>query len=172
MVDYVKAVRERQEISLQDRLAEYESSILLMSHSGDVPSMDGFNVGKVRTFADLFALASPAIAIMDNEALDLARAIGVQPTVVGLNVLLLVEVPGQEQDAYITSELSQLRRVNFVQMLNDLADMRLREEHMTEQERALSKTKEQESRLKRKDGTVRRSHYLEQRSEDDVVDAV
>lgn len=158
MVDYVKDVRERQELSLQERLGQYNDSILILAHNGDIPEFTGFNTAKVETFADLLVIPSPAVAIIGDSGLDLAKAIGAYPEVVGRNLLLLTDVPGQDNPVLVTSELSMLRKVDYVRMLNDIADMKLREEHMSEQEKQLSKAKAEESRLRRKDGSIRHNY--------------
>jgi hypothetical protein len=154
-MDYITDMSKNQRLELQNRLAQYETSILLLSHNGDVPTITGFNVVRVSTMMDLIKVELPAVAVLGDEAQDLAYIIGARPLAIGANVIRIVDVPGQVPSVLVNAELGALHEVSMVRVLNDIADEALVKANMTETELAQSATKRQEAQRQRSDGTVR-----------------
>jgi hypothetical protein len=154
-MDYISDMSKNQRLELQNRLAQYETSILLMSHNGDVPTIAGFNVVRITTMMDLVKVGLPAVAVLGDDAQDLAYVIGARPLAIGANVIRIVDVPGQQPSILVNAELGALHEVSMVRVLNDIADEALVKANMTEAELAHSATKRQESQRQRSDGSVR-----------------
>lgn len=154
-MDFITDMGKNQRLELQNRLAQYETSILVMSHNGDVPAIVGFNVLRVTTMLDLVKVQLPAVAVLGDDAQDLAFLIGARPLAIGANVIRVVDVPGQLPSVLVDAELGALHEVSMVRVLNDIADEELVRANMTAAELQHSATKRQEAQRQRKDGTVR-----------------
>lgn len=154
-MDYIMDLARDQRAELQARLAQYETSILIMSHNGNVPSIAGFNVARVTTVIDIVKLELPAVAVLGDDAADLAYIIGARPTAIGLNIFRVVDVPDQDPSAIVNAEIGALAEISMVRVLNDLADDELVRRNMTQTELEHSETKKQEAQRFRKDGTVK-----------------
>lgn len=154
-MDYISDMSKNQRLELQNRLAQYETSILLLSHNGDVPTIAGFNVVRVTTMMDLVKVQLPAVAVLGDDAQDLAFLIGSRPLAIGANVIKVVDVTGQTPSILVNAELGALHEVSMVRVLNDIADEALVKANMTAAELQHSDTKRQEAQRQRNDGTVR-----------------
>lgn len=154
-MDYILDMSRNQRLELQNRLAQYETSILLLSHNGDVPVVTGFNTVRVTTMLDLVKIPLPGIAVLGDDAQDLAFIIGARPLAIGANIIQVVDIPGQIPSALVNAELGSLHEVSMVRVLNDIADEELVKANMTKGELELSATKKQESQRFRADGSVK-----------------
>lgn len=154
-MDFITDMSKNQRLELQNRLAQYETSLMVMSHNGDVPVITGFNVMRVTTMLDALTVELPAVVVLGDDAQDLAYVFGARPLAVGVNIIRVIDVPGQQPSALVDAELGALHEVSMVRVLNDIADEQLVKANMTSAELELSETKRQEAQRARKDGTVR-----------------
>lgn len=154
-MDYILEMTRSKQNDLVKRLEEYNESVLVMSHDGDLPEIDGFHVVRVTTFRDMVLAEKPAIVAIGADATELAEVLGTHPLTVGLNIINLFDVAGQKPNMDVSSWLASLRDVSFVKILNDIADDELVKENMTKDELNHSAAKKQMDQIKTKDGSVR-----------------
>lgn len=154
-MDYILQMTKSKQDELQTRLSDYQESVLIMSHDGDLPEVSGFNVTRVQTLTDIIKAPKPAIVALDGSAVELAEVIGKYPLTIGLNIINLFDVAGQSPNAEVSSWLASLRDVSFVKILNDIADDQLVKANMTQDELLHSSAKKQMNEIRKKDGSIR-----------------
>lgn len=154
-MDFIKDALDRQQAELQERLSDYEDSVLLASHNGEIPSIDGFTCARVSTVRELVSLPMPCIAFLGDDEVALASSLGADPAVIGVNMVRVKDLPSQNHSATVDGALAILREVSFIRVMNDIADQRLIDQNQTEAERLASQTKREESTRRRRDGTVK-----------------
>ena len=154
-MDFIKDALDRQQAELQDRLNGYENDVLLASHNGEIPVIDGFTCARVTTIRELVTLSAPCIAFLGDDEAQLAEAIGAHAAVIGVGMVRIKDLPSQNHSALVDGSLAMIRELSFIRVMNDIADQRLIEENLTEAERAASQAKREEHARRRKDGSVK-----------------
>lgn len=170
-MDYITEMSNTQKNDLQERLRDYSESVLLMSHDGELPELTGFNVVRVNTMRDIITAERPTIAVLGEDASELAEVIGKYPLVLGLNIVNLIDVPGQSHNASVSSWLAAIRDVSYTKILNDIADDQLVKANMTAAELEFSGAKKQMDQIRTKSGTVRPLIDFDRSFAEDDIDA-
>lgn len=154
-MNLIADVSKRESAELQERLSEYESTIMFVSHNGDLFDIDGFTVIRVKTVVDL-AHAQPGFIIaLGDEEVRIAELVRQYSDVLGFNAVVLDDVQGQASSSIVDAELGQFHHVSFLRVLNDIADKRLVEANMTKSELDASVAKRQDSMIRTKAGEIR-----------------
>lgn len=170
-MDYITEMSKNQKEDLQDRLREYNESVLLMSHDGELPELAGFNVVRVTTMVDIILAQRPTVAVLGEGAEELAEVIGKYPMTVGLNIVGLIDVPGQSHNAGVSAWLAAIRDVSYTKILNDIADDQLVKANMTAAELEFSGAKKQMDQIRTKSGAVRPLIDFDRSFAEDDIDA-
>lgn len=154
-MNLIEDIAERDKDERALRMKQFDLTILVMSHEGDVAPAGGFDIVRARTLKE-FANAEPKrIYAFDGEDTRLCEVIVAAQDVFGFNIRLVESFPDQHSNAEIDAILASLPRVDFLRLLGDIADQRLLEESMTEAELSISRAKKQHSERVNKEGEIK-----------------
>lgn len=154
-MDLIADVAKRNSEDLQQRLSSYETTVMVLAHNGDLPELAEFEIVRVKTIADIAVVKPGTIMAIGDEDAELATVISRHPNVLGFNVILIDDVPGQETAQQVASVLGMIRKISLIRILSDIADKRLVEANMTESELEASIAKRQDAQLRNKHGEIR-----------------
>lgn len=154
-MNLIAEVANRESKDLQERLESYESTVMILPHNGDLPEIEGFKVVRVSTIHELASITGGDIVCIDDDSYQLAEIFNKYPDMIGFNVVVLNDVPGQVTATRVAAQLGLFHQLSFLRIVNDIADRRLVESNMTEEELQLSAAKRQDSLLRTKSGDIR-----------------
>lgn len=155
MEDFIKTVRDREQAELSERLETYDTTVLIMSHDGDLPDVPDFQCFRALTIKDIFDAGVGVIVAIGTEQVSLAQCVSKNSVDFGVNIAVLVDVPGQQTSAPVSAELGIFKPVSFLRVMNDLADQAVIKSSMTVIELEESESRRQDARLRTKSGVIR-----------------
>lgn len=154
-MDLIQQIRDREKQELEEKLVEFDTTILVMSHTGDVAPAGGFEVVRARTLKEFMNAEPQKIYAFDDEDEELAKLIVTFPDAIGFNVRYVESYPDQHSAASISAIFASLPRVDFLRLLGDIADQKLMLDSMTESEREQSIAKRQHAQRANKEGEIK-----------------
>lgn len=171
-MDLIKAAADKAKKDLADRVSVFETTILLMSHDGDVSEAGGFEVVRARTLRE-FVLAEPGrIYAFDEKDIRLVDVIVGAQDVLGFRIVAVNSFPDQRSDQAVNAVLAGIPQMDFLRLMGDIADQRLVEQSMTETEREASLAKKQHSQRVNKDGDIKPLIDFDRSFTEDPDDAI
>lgn len=154
-MDYIHDLELRRAADLEDRLSQYDETVMICCHNGDVPEVTGFEGFRPTTVQEFCAIKPGQIAFIDDEHEKLAECIGSYADIFGYNLVTLTDVPGVKTAEMAARHLGVLRKVSLMRLLTDIADMRVVEENRSKSERDSSNAHKQDAQLRNKRGEIR-----------------
>lgn len=152
-MDIIKQIRDKQQLELETRMGEYDSTCFICGHLGDSGLLQaGEMLGVVVSTAKELVENSTSLCIVRD---PLTSMLANHAESVGLRLVVLDEIPGQIADEAFNQAVSQLKRISFAQLMGDIAETRRAEENMTQQELDASKARSQQARLTSKSGVLK-----------------
>ncbi|ACM91121.1 P7 [Pseudomonas phage phi2954] len=171
-MDLIKEISDRNKKELADRVSVFETTVLVMSHSGDVSTAGGFEVVRARTLREFVLAETGRIYAFDEQDVRLVDVIVGAQDVIGFRIVAVNSFPDQNSDQAISSVLASLPQMDFLRLMGDIADQRLIEQSMTELEREQSIAKKQHSQRVDKHGDVKPLIDFDRSFQQDPDDAI
>jgi len=154
-VDLIKDVEDRNKQELAARVSRFDTTILVMSHSGDVTTAGGFEVVRARTLKEFVEAEPGRIYAFDAYDLRLVEVITSAQDVLGFKIVAIDSFPDQKSDASVNAVLATLSHVDFLRLMGDIADQNLIEQSMTTLEKENSIAKKQHAQRVNKHGEIK-----------------
>lgn len=154
-MDLINDVAARNSKELQERLSSYETTVMILAHNGDLPDVTDFSVIRVSAVSDLASVKTGVIVAIGDDDVRLAEMMSRYPDILGFNIVLLTDVPGQESAQDVVATFGAIKSLSLVKILADIADKRLIEANMSASELEASVAKRQDSLLRTKAGEIR-----------------
>jgi len=154
-MDLIKMAEDARKAELTGRLEKFDTTILVMSHEGDVDEAGGYSVLRARTLKEFAHAEVGVIYAFDADDVRLVEVIVAAQDVLGFKISSVESFPGQKSSEVISSVMAELPRVDFLRLMGDIADQRLINESMTESEREASLAKKQHHQRANKRGEVK-----------------
>lgn len=170
MENFIKTVRDREQAELADRLEAYDTTTLLFAHNGDLPDVPNFECVRATTVKEVLTTSTGSIIAIGDENEKVAECIAKFADNIGVNIAVLVDVPGQQTSDVVAAALGMFKPISFLRVMNDLADKAVVESAMTQIELDESEARRQDARLRTKSGNIRPLIDFDRSFEEDVAD--
>lgn len=154
-MDLIRKIKDAETARLNERLNEYEDKLLIASHSGDLASVEvsGLTLVRADTFKEMLSHELGYVVIISGE---LMGSISKVVTDLGVNIRVLVNIPGASPEALFEQNRVGLPTIDYISLVGDVAERRFMEDNMTAEELANSKANQQIDRLSNKKGDIKR----------------
>lgn len=170
MEDFIKTVRDREQAELADRLEVYDTTTLLFAHNGDLPEIPNFECVRATTLKEVLTAPAGFIIAIGDEHEKVAECIAKYADNMGVNIAVLIDVPGQQTSSPVAAALGMFKPISFLRVMNDLADKAVVESAMTQIELDESEARRQDARLRTKAGNIRPLIDFDRSFEEDAAD--
>lgn len=170
MEDFIKNVRDREQAELSERLETYDTTVLLVSHDGDLPEVPNFECVRAITVKDVLGVTPGTIVAIGSEEEKVAECLAKFAEHIGVNIAVLNDVPGQQTSSVVTAALGVFKPISFLRVMNDLADKAVVESAMTRIELDESEARRQDARIRTKSGNIRPLIDFDRSFEEDIAD--
>lgn len=154
-MDLIAEIQRKNQLAVIERLNSYDNKLLVCSHVGNESELELAGLQHVRasTIRELLAHGQDTVVFIDGELMGMVVKV---VDVLGVNMRILVNVPGLSPDPLFTQNSSGLPSIDYVEMIGDIADQRLLEENMSQSEIDASKANSQLDRMTNSKGAVKR----------------
>lgn len=154
-MDLIAEIQRKNQLAVIERLNAYHDKLLVCSHIGDESELELAGLQHVRasSIRELLAHGQDTVVFVNGELMgSIAKVVDV----LGVNMRILVNVPGLSPDPLFIQNSSGLPSIDYVEMVGDIADQRFLEENMSQSEIEASKANSQLDRMTNSKGAVKR----------------
>lgn len=154
-MDLIAEIQRKNQLAVIERLNSYEDKLLVCSHIGNESELELAGLQHVRasTLRELLAHGQDTVVFIDGKLMEsVAKVVDV----LGVNMRILVNVPGLAPDPLFSQNSSGLPSIDYVEMVGDIADQRFLKENMSQSEIEASKANSQIDRMTNSKGAIKR----------------